>query len=117
MKEYEKEIVSIVKGLVVNGIKSLSGYSNPFTKVAEAVIAQHNVEIREILNDCLKDVLSDGEFKAEIRKAIGQKVVREFANQAESCISRTVQKLKQDETFRARLTLAVDNLLKEYDKR
>lgn len=117
MKEYEKEILSVVREAVVNGIRSLGTYNSPFARIAESVANEHAVEIKEILNNCLKDVLSDGDFKAEIRKAIGQKVVREFANQAESCISRTVQKLKQDETFRARLTLAVDNLLKEYEKR
>lgn len=117
MKEYEKEILSTVKSLVLGGIKGLKGWNNPFEKIAESVIAEYESEWKTIFNDGLKNIMSDETFKAEIRKAIGQKVVREFANQAESCISRTVQKLKRDETFRARLTLAVDNLLKEYEKR
>lgn len=117
MKEYEKEILSVVREAVVNGIKGLSSYNSPFSRIAESVANEHAIEIKEILNNCMKDVLSDGEFKAEIRKVIGQKVVREFANQAESCIARTVQKLKQDETFRARLTIAIDDLLKEYERK
>lgn len=116
MKEYEQEIISTVKSLVINGVKGLDGYNNPFKNVANAIIMEHEKEIKEIMNDCLENILTDGEFKAEIRKAIGQKVVREFASQSESCIARTVQKLKQDETFRARLTIAIDNLLNEYEK-
>jgi len=112
----KEEILSVVKTIMINGVKSLDGYNNPFRGVAEVILKEHEKEIKEIMQDCLNDILSNGEFKAEIRQAIGQKVVREFANQSESCIARTVQKLKQDETFRARLTIAVDNLLKDYEK-
>lgn len=116
MKEYEEEIISTVKSLVISGVKHLDGYNNPFRKIAESITQEYEKEIKEIMNDCLKNILTDEEFKTEIRQAIGQKVVREFASQSESCISRTVQKLKQDETFRARLTIAIDNLLKEYER-
>ena len=94
MKEYEQEIISTVKSLVINVVKALDGYNNPFKNVANTLIMEHEKKIKEIMNDCLENILTDGEFKAEIRQAIGQKVVREIARQSESCIARTVQKIK-----------------------
>lgn len=114
MSKFEEQIIETVKSFLINGISTYDRYKNPLYDLMEGIIKERSDEIGKVVRDALSDVLT-GDFKAEVRKIVAQKVVREIGNQSESIIARTIQKLKQDETFKARLTLFVDNLLKEYE--
>lgn len=115
MTDFETKALDAIKNFLIKGIENYDRYNNPLYELINKVIQERSLEIRIVLQKALTDILS-GDFKAELRKIIAQKVVREIANQTESVFSRTIQKLKQDETFRARLIIAIDNLLKDYEK-
>ena len=117
----EEEILNATKTILINGIKTLDGYSNPTKPIVISVIKEYEPSISIIFKDAIEKTIQSDNFKEVLQKLIAQRIVRELVGQSESSIARIVQKMKQDETFRARLTLAVDNIVtefttKEYEK-
>ena len=110
----EEEILNATKTILINGIKALDGYNNPTKSIVNSVIKEYEPSISLLFNDAIEKTIRSDNFKEELQKLISQKIVRELVSQSESSISRIVQKMKQDETFRARLTLAVDNIVTEF---
>ena len=117
----EEEILNATKTILINGIKSLDGYNNPTKSLVNSVIKEYEPSISLLFKNAVETTIRSDNFKEELQKLISQRIVRELVSQSESSIARIVQKMKQDETFRARLTLAVDNIVtefttKEYEK-
>ena len=110
----EEEILNATKTILINGIKALDGYNNPTKSIVNSVIKEYEPSISIIFKDAIEKTIRSDNFKEELQKLISQKIVRELVSQSESSISRIVQKMKQDETFRARLTLAVDNIVTDF---
>lgn len=113
---FEESLLKGVQEMLIKAMSEYSYYNSPLRKPIEMVMEKYSSKFAEIFEKQLKESLDDETFKMEVKKAIAQKVARTLINESESCIARTVQKLKQDVTFRARLTIAIDNLLKEYEK-
>lgn len=110
----EEEILNATKTILINGIKSLDGYNNPTKSLVNLVIKEYEPSISLLFKDAIEKTIRSDNFKEELQKLISQRIVRELVGQSESSIARIVQKMKQDETFRARLTLAVDNIVTEF---
>ena len=110
----EEEILNATKTILINGIKTLDGYSNPTKPIVISVIKEYEPTISIIFKDAIEKTIQSDNFKEVLQKLIAQRIVRELVGQSESSIARIVQKMKQDETFRARLTLAVDNIVTEF---
>ena len=110
----EEEILNATKTILINGIKTLDGYSNPTKTIVISVIKEYEPSISKIFKDAIEKTIKSDNFKEVLQKLIAQRIVRELVGQSESSIARIVQKMKQDETFRARLTLAVDNIVTEF---
>ena len=110
----EEEILNATKTILINGIKALDGYNNPTKSIVNSVIKEYEPSISLLFKDAIEKTIRSDNFKEELQKLISQKIVRELVSQSESSISRIVQKMKQDETFRARLTLAVDNIVTDF---
>ena len=110
----EEEILNATKTILINGIKTLDGYNNPTKSLVNLVIKEYEPSISSLFKDALEKAIRNDNFKEELQKLISQRIVRELVSQSESSIARIVQKMKQDETFRARLTLAVDNIVTEF---
>lgn len=110
----EEEILNATKTILINGIKSLDGYNNPTKSIVNSVIKEYEPSISLLFKEAIEKTIRSDNFKEELQRLISQKIVRELVSQSESSIARIVQKMKQDETFRARLTLAVDNIVTEF---
>lgn len=110
----EEEILNATKTILINSIKSLDGYNNPTKSLVNSVIKEYEPSISSLFKDALEKAIRNDNFKEELQKLISQRIVRELVGQSESSIARIVQKMKQDETFKARLTLAVDNIITEF---
>ena len=110
----EEEILNATKTILINGIKSLDGYNNPTKSIVNSVIKEYEPSISLLFKEAIEKTIRSDNFNEELQKLISQRIVRELVSQSESSIARIVQKMKQDETFRARLTLAVDNIVTEF---
>ena len=110
----EEEILNATKTILINGIKSLDGYNNPTKSIVNSVIKEYEPSISLLFKEAIEKTIRSDNFKEELQKLISQRIVRELVSQSESSIARIVQKMKQDESFRARLTLAIDNSITEF---
>lgn len=110
----EEEILNATKTILINGIKTLDGYSNPTKPIVISVIKEYEPSISSLFKEAIEKTIRSDNFKEELQKLISQRIIRELVGQSESSIARIVQKMKQDETFRARLTLAIDNIVTEF---
>lgn len=110
----EEEILNATKTILINGIKSLDGYNNPTKSLVNSVIKEYEPSISLLFKEAIEKTIRSDNFKEELQKLISQRIVRELVSQSESSIARIIQKMKQDETFRAKLTLAVDNIVTEF---
>ena len=116
MSDLENEIIEATKTVLISGIRNIDRYNSPFENLAKAICETHREEFWKIIDEGFCYVLQSSEFRAQLREIIAQKIVRTIAAESESSIAKTVQKLKQDETFKAKLIVSIDNLLKEYEK-
>ena len=110
----EEEILNATKTILINGIKSLDGYNNPTKSIVNSVIKEYEPSISLLFKEAIEKTIRSDNFNEELQKLISQRIVRELVSQSESSIARIIQKMKQDETFRARLTLAVNNIVTEF---
>lgn len=110
----EEEILNATKTILINGIKSLDSYNNPTKSLVDTVIKEYEPSISIIFKDAVEKTIRNDNFKEELQKLISQRIVRELVSQSDSSIARVIQKMKRDETFRARLILAVDNIITEF---
>lgn len=110
----EEEILNATKATLIAGIKALDGYHNPTKSIVESIIREYEPSLSLLFKDAIEKTIRSDNFKEELQKLISQRIVRELVCQSESSIAKIVQKMKQDETFRARLTLAVDNIVTEF---
>lgn len=110
----EEEILNATKTILINGIRTLDGYSNPTKPIVISVIKEYEPSLSSLFKEAIENTIRSDNFKEVLQKLISQRIIRELVGQSESSIARIVQKMKQDETFRARLTLAVDNIVTEF---
>lgn len=111
---FEESLLKGIQEMLIKAMSEYAYYNSPLRKPIEMVMERYSSKVAEIFEKQLKESLDDETFKIEVKKAITQKVARTLINESESCISRSVQKLKQNEAFRAKLVLAIDNIIEEF---
>lgn len=94
-------------------IKCLTDYSSPLKKLTESVISDHSVQLRAIISESFNHVISQGEFKASIISAFSHKVARTIISNNDGLFDKVSNELKQDASFKAKMTLAVANVVNE----
>ena len=99
----EEEILNATKTILINGIKTLDGYNNPTKSLVNSVIKEYEPSISILFKEAIEKTIQSDTFKEVLQKLIAQRIVRELVGQSESSIARVVQKMKQDETFKAKL--------------
>lgn len=88
------------------------GYNSPMAKLIEAATAKHSPMLKAILEDAIAECVNDKEFRAEItaaaRASLAKTLVQRFGGEME----KQVNTLKSDPTTRARITIAIEDILK-----
>lgn len=86
-------------------------YSNPFDKVLTDCVDQEARNIRGIVSDAIKECVNDsgfvGELKKQLRTVLAKTLIQRFGGELE----KSVNALKSDPTTRARITLAIEEIV------
>lgn len=92
--------------------KFTSSYQNPMDKLMDAAIAKHSESLRQILDSALKTTIGDPAFREDIalslRSVLAKTLVQKFGGELE----KQVNVLKSDPTTRARITVAIEEIVK-----
>lgn len=110
----ESDILSVVQSSVNDSIKAvLNGYNSPLSKLVANVIEYHSEELKTIISDSFNYVIKQGDFKASIIQAFSHKVSRSIISNNDGLFDKVSNELKQDSQFKAKMTLAVANVVEE----
>jgi tryptophanyl-tRNA synthetase len=89
------------------------GYGdNPLTKLIDSVVVSRTDEMRKILESSIDGTLK-GDFKKQLQTAVQHKLARILVSKMEGEVERRVGELRSNPEFRAKVTLAVTQLVEE----
>jgi len=111
---FEEEILKITKGAIAESIKSeLIGYNKPLSKLSEAVLDKHSVEIFNLLESSVIGLVRSKSFKDSIKEGLEKKLASVLVARIGGELEKRVNELKSNPETRARITLAIAEIIKE----
>lgn len=113
----EKDVLSSVQSSIHKAIEStMTGYSSPLTKLISSVVDQNSIKLREIISSAFEGAIATDNFKQAVFDAFTHKISRGIISGNDSLFEKVTNELKQDASFMAKVTLAIDQTLKEFIK-
>jgi hypothetical protein len=110
----EKEIIKVAKNAIKESvIKSLTSYNCPFNDYVIQCISKHEYEFKDLINGEITTLLNSNDFKVAIKEALHNKLARTLVHKVGGEYEKMVNRLKQDPTTRAKITLAIDTVVNE----
>ena len=112
--EFETELVNCIRDGIRTGVADkLKGYSSPLDKLINAAIEKHSTDFRKLMDDAIASCLKDAAFRESIagsvRHTLAKTLVARFGGEME----KQVNALKSDPMTRARITLAIEEIVKQ----
>jgi hypothetical protein len=110
----DKLFENSIRDAIREGVKSkMSGYNSPLDKLVEASIKTHEASFRALLNDAVASCVTDDDFKDEICEAVRKSLAKTLVQRFGGEIEKQVNALKSDPTTRARITMAIEEIVKQ----
>ena len=115
MTGLDKEILSVVQSAVTTSIRDtlVNKYDSPLIKLVKQVVEDHNTELKKLINDSFEQVIRTDEFKESIVSAFSHKVARTIISNNDGLFDKVSNELKQDAVFKAKISIAVSNIVEE----
>ena len=89
----------------------LVGYNKPLSKLCNQVIEQHETEFASIIDGGITALISSDDFRSELRNAIKSKTAKLLVSTIGGEIEKRVNDLKANQTTRAKITLALNQIV------
>jgi predicted transcriptional regulator len=88
-------------------------YDNPLKKLIESTLAARGGEFRALLDESLQSCMGDVEFRETIKTAVRGQLAKTLIQRFGGEMEKQVNVLKSDPATRARITLAIEEIVKE----
>lgn len=116
-----KDILKIIQGALESSIhnvikEKLGGYNSPLEPIIKKVIDTHEARIRCLLNEACENAVTNEDFKENLKKTFNDKLCKLLCSKLDGEIEKRVNELRGSPEFRAKLTLAITNVLNETQK-
>lgn len=115
MKSLEEQIIAAVTqgvGQAINWrIQSPYGES-PLNKLIDQVVIERLPKIRSLIEEVVDGAIT-ADFRNEIKDACTHKLARVLVSKMEGEFEKRATELRGSPEFRAKVTLAIDNVIKE----
>ena len=110
----EKQILEAINDAVGKSIiTALTGYNSPLNKLCEEVISKHRTDLFAMLDSEVAELKTTPEFKAAIKDALNHKLAKLMVAKMEGELEKRVNDLRAQPGMRARIVLAVENIIKD----
>lgn len=110
----EKQILAQVEKAIGEAITTeLVGYNKPLSKLTERVIEANSDDLYKLINDEFASLLNGEGFKAALKDALKQKLAKTLISRMGGELEKQVNELKQNPQTRARITLAISQIIEE----
>lgn len=91
--------------------KKIDGYNAPLGKIVDQAIERNADEMRRLLSEAIAGLIQDENFRETVkqgaRNTLAKKLVQRFGGELE----KQVNALKSDPTTRAKITLAIEEIV------
>lgn len=110
----EKQILEAINDAVSKSIiTALTGYNSPLNKLCEEVVSKHRDDLFAMLDAEVAGLKTTPEFKAAIKDALNHKLAKLMVAKMEGELEKRVNDLRAQPGMRARIVLAVENIIKD----
>ena len=94
-------------------VDSLSSYNSPLKNAVNAAMEESSEHMKKLATNAVNELIYTEEFQQQMNSAIKQKLARVLISQFGGEVEKTISKLKSDPTTRAKITLAVDQMMED----
>lgn len=110
----DKLLIDAVRDGIREGIKSKMGqsYANPFDDLLRSAIAEHGAAIKALISGAIGACLGDEQFRANVAEQVRHIVAKQLVQKFGGELEKTVNQLKSDPATRARITLAIEEIVR-----
>ncbi len=111
----EKLIQDAVADAIREGVKKklTDSYDNPLSKMLNTAIAANEPAFRKLLETSIATCLNDADFSESIRQAVRQSLAKTLVQRFGGELEKQVNALKSDPTTRARIIIALEEIVKK----
>jgi len=110
----EQDILKAAQIAIKESIsKVMIAYDSPINKLVKSVVEENSTELRAIISDSFSQVIKTIEFKQSILNAFSHKVARTIISNNDGLFDKVSNELKKDSVFKAKMALAVSNVVEE----
>lgn len=111
----ENDIVQSAKQAIGKAISdSLNAYNSPLSKLCASVIWSHEEELKHIVETSIVSVFKDKKFAECLNEELAHKTARILVDSSKGVCDSIIDELKKDNIFRAKLTIVISDMVKEY---
>lgn len=109
------ELLQAVKNGIGKAVtEKMSGYNSPLDKLLGTVVSDQSSAIGKLLTDSIQSALKDETFREHIASAVRTKLAGTLIQRFGGEMEKQVNALKSDPTTRARITLAIEEIVKQH---
>ncbi len=110
----DKIITDAIRDGFREGLKAKmsNGYNNPFDKLIQEIIESKSVDFRQLLGEALQSCVGDATFREEVKTAVRHVMAKQLVAKFGGELEKQVNTLKSDPMTRARITLAIEEIVK-----
>lgn len=112
--DLENEIVGAAHSAITAAMKTkLEGYNTPLDTLIKEVVAKHYPAIQARLDAAVESALT-GDFGAALEDACAKKLAKVLISKMEGEIEKQANELRSSPEFRAKLVLAIGDVVKSF---
>ncbi len=94
----------------------LKGYQSPLDEMIKRSIENHRTKFQSMLDDAIGKCVNDNQFRSHIADAVNSNLAKTLIQRFGGDVEKQVNALKSDPTTRARITLAIEQIVKDANK-
>ncbi len=102
---------AIREGLIKGITQQLQGYNGPLAKLIEAQLSERSAAIKTLLESSIQSAVGDPAFVDEIKSAVRTTLAKTLVQKFGGELEKQVNALKSDPTTRARITIAIEEIV------
>lgn len=117
MSNFDEKVMRVVNDVIGDVVvKRLTEYSSPLFPIIDEVIKENQATLKEMFGEAFKLTITADEFKKSLKEAFTHKVARATTDLLIGKIDSAVNVIKSDQTLKARMVLAIENIIKEVEQ-
>lgn len=94
-------------------VDAMGAYNSPLNEAVKESLSEHKPKLQSMASESVSELVSSSEFKDLMQTEIKRKLAKVLISQYGGEIEKTVSRLKQDPTSRAKMTVAIDSVMND----